>query len=462
MRSSSDFLDGLHAKGSVRWFATGGCGVLLLLVGACGSTNDPGGEVTDGSAENGGVPPSGDADAGGGTSPEGLGGIGLAAAGGTTGGTAAGGRLGGIGGDRTSGAGGDSIGGVAGDPIGGSGDIPVGSSGGNASGGDSAGGVAGDPIGGTGGTPFGGSGGTASGGDPTGGIGGSPTGGGGNPIGGSGGNAAGGDPTGGIGGSPSGGSGNPTGGSAGDPGGGGNPGGGSGGDTAGGGGEAGTGGTETGGVGACDPGTTHSGGTEYCEYTSVDLSNGYHHLLWSNGGGSLCTTVFEDEATFACEWDTSGDFLALTGLMYDATLTPDQMGTFSSDFAVTGSGNGLVYIGIHGYMDDPEVEFYIIEDWVNDPDGSAPGVGTNLGTITVDGGTYTVYEDYIYGERIIPLNFSIRTDRRQCGHISISEHFAQWVDMELPLGKLEQVAFLVEGINSSGSYEFTRATITVE
>jgi hypothetical protein len=287
------------------------------------------------------------------------------------------------------------------------------------------GGSGGDVMGGSGGNLSGGSGGNPIGGQPTGGISGSPTSGGG------------GNPTGGIGGSPTGGGGNPSGGSGGDPSGGsgGNPSGGSGGDPSGG-----NGGAETGGAGACDPGTTHSGGTQYCEYTSVDLGNGYHHLLWSNGGGSLCTTVFDDEATFACEWNTSGNFLALTGLMYDATQTPDQIGTFSANFAVTGSGNGLVFIGVHGRMDDPAVE-----------------------SITVDGGTYTVHEDQILGETIIPQYYSIRTERRQCGHISVSEHFSQWADMELPLGKLERVTFVVEGINSDiGSYEFTKATMTAQ
>jgi len=226
----------------------------------------------------------------------------------------------------------------------------------------------------------------------------------------------------------------------------------------------GSGGAETGGAGPCeDPGTTRSGGTEYCQNSADDLGNGYQYEFWTAGAGSVCMTVYGEEATFKADWSGSGDFLALVGFTHDPPQTPDQIGSLSSDFAVTGSGTGLVFIGVYGTTDNPLAEYYIIEDWVNDPEGTAPAVGASQGTISVDGGTYTVYWNQL-GDGATPLQqyFSIRTEGRQCGRISISEHFSQWADMGMPMGELGRVMLLVEGMQGSGSYEFTRASVTLQ
>jgi len=226
-----------------------------------------------------------------------------------------------------------------------------------------------------------------------------------------------------------------------------------------------TGGTTTGGEGnggadACDTGTTHSGGTEYCAYAQGEVGNGYSYMFWTNGGESTCMTVFGDEATFRASWTEAGDVLNLVGLRYDTTRTPDQIGRFSSDFAFTKSGSsGGAYLGIFGRTDDPVVEFYIIEDWLG---STRPTFNPSKGIITVDGGTYDVYESAVTGTTIIRQYFSVRTEARQCGHTSISEHFAEWAAREMPLGNLDEVMLLVEGFNGTGEVEFTKGTVTVE
>lgn len=289
-------------------------------------------------------------------------------------------------------------------------------------------GVGGDPVGGSGGH---GTGGRA--GDATGGVGGGS----------SGGDATGGTATGGV-----------------DAGGVENGGGETGGVEAAG---AATGGAATAGAGPCeDPGTIHSGGTTYCDNISVDL-DGYHFGIWMNKPESGCMTVFGDEATFKAEWTDASDFFARAGLEYDATLPHDQVGTFSSEFAFTGTGSGAVLIGVHGRMHDPPVDFYILEDWVNEPDGTLPISYQSRGTITVDGSTYSVYHTQV-GDGATPWyeTFSIRTESRHCGHLSISEHLSQWADMGLHMGALASVELYVEGLGGSGRYEFTRATLTVQ
>jgi endo-1,4-beta-xylanase len=58
--------------------------------------------------------------------------------------------------------------------------------------------------------------------------------------------------------------------------------------------------------------------------------------------------------------------------------------------------------------------------------------------------------------------WSVRQTPRQCGHISISEHFKQWAAMGLVLGNLEETRILVEGQSNSGNISFTTATVVVK
>jgi hypothetical protein len=178
-------------------------------------------------------------------------------------------------------------------------------------------------------------------------------------------------------------------------------------------------------------------------------------------------TVFGSDATFKSNWSGAGDFLARVGLGWDSTKTYDQLGTISSDFAFTESiSGGLTYIGIYGWSVSPLVEYYIMEDWV----GSRPtGGGTKVSTFTIDGeGTYDVYQHMQVNQPSImgssatfPQFFSVRQTPRKCGHISISEHFKNWADLGLKLGKMEEARILVEAMNNSGSIEFTTATVVV-
>jgi len=57
--------------------------------------------------------------------------------------------------------------------------------------------------------------------------------------------------------------------------------------------------------------------------------------------------------------------------------------------------------------------------------------------------------------------FSVRQVRRQCGHISVSEHFSKWTALGLPLGKLEEAMILMEAQNNSGTIEVS-ASVSVE
>ncbi|HXJ22875.1 MAG TPA: glycoside hydrolase family 11 protein [Polyangia bacterium] len=257
---------------------------------------------------------------------------------------------------------------------------------------------------------------------------------------------------------------------------------------AGGGGRAGSGGDGGSGGGAGNGGAAGAastcpsvapltGGKQVCATSSsTDLKGtadgSYSYELWTNGTGSGCMTVFGVDANFSATWTSVGDLLARIGLQFDQSKTPSQLGTISSDFAETKTGgDGLVYVGIYGWTVSPLREYYIIDDWgITKPaDTASDGTPrTHVGTITVDGDVYDVWKHTQTNKPAITGNnqtfdqyFSVRQNPRQCGHISISQHFSQWTSLGLQLGNLEEAKLLVEAQSSTGTIAFTTATVAV-
>jgi hypothetical protein len=199
----------------------------------------------------------------------------------------------------------------------------------------------------------------------------------------------------------------------------------------------------------------------------------YSYELWEDGMGSGCMTVYRSEAKFSATWTNVDDFLARMGLQFDQTKTPAQIGTISAEFAEKKTGgNNLVYVGIYGWTLNPLREYYIIDDWGEMKPGGTSSDGTprtRVGTITVDGDTYDVWKKTrenkpnITGtDQTFDQYFSIRQNARQCGHISVSDHFSKWIGLGLQLGKLVETTLLVESQNSTGTLDFTTGTITVK
>jgi hypothetical protein len=218
----------------------------------------------------------------------------------------------------------------------------------------------------------------------------------------------------------------------------------------------------------CTVGAPLSGGTQVTKSAIANVGNGYSYQYWSNNVGSATMTVYGVDAAFKVKWDSVGDFLGRVGLGWNSTKTYSQIGTISSDFAFTKSQTGtggLAYIGIYGWSEDSMHEYYIVEDWLG---GRPTYAGTKIATITVDGGAYDVLthlqknQPTIKGTNDTFVQFwSLRQTARQCGHISISEHFRKWDSLGLHLGKMEEARILVEAMNNSGTVDFTKGTVAV-
>lgn len=223
----------------------------------------------------------------------------------------------------------------------------------------------------------------------------------------------------------------------------------------------------------CPETTPLTGGTQYCSNSRGNAGSGYTYELWAEGGGSGCMTVHGDGRAFSATWNDVEDFLARVGLSFDQTRTHAQIGTFSAEFAETKTDDGgLTYIGIYGWTVNPLREFYIIEDWGSaEKPGGFSSDGTprdEVGTLVADGETYDVWKKTRVDKPAITgpsetfdQYFSIRRTARQCGTISVSEHFRQWEELGLPLGNLHEVMILLEAQFNSGSISLTTANVSV-
>ncbi len=222
-------------------------------------------------------------------------------------------------------------------------------------------------------------------------------------------------------------------------------------------------------VETCAPGSHSSAGSQHCGMSDSGTADGnYTYNIYSDGKGSGCMTTYGIDATFSATWTNVGDWIARVGLGFDKTKTYDKIGVFSSDFAYTMTGvttGGFGNVGVYGWSVNPLHEYYIIENWL----GKKPAF-TVVGSFSIDGeGTYEIQTNQqknqpnITGTNADFVQFwSVRSEPRQCGHISVSKHFDEWKSLGLTLGNLEEARILVEAQNNSGSMDFTTATVVVE
>jgi hypothetical protein len=238
----------------------------------------------------------------------------------------------------------------------------------------------------------------------------------------------------------------------------------------GGGGKTGAGGSTTEGIDGstplidvCSMTTPLTGGKQTCSNQSGKLSDtDQQWTLWQSGGGG-CITPYDVGCAFKANWNNSGDFLARAGFQWNSSKTYDQYGTITADYAFkkTGNGGSYNYIGIYGWTKSPLVEFYIVDDW-----WSKPNPGSKVGTITVDGDTYTVYKNYrtgapsIEGTSNFDQFYSVRQTARQCGHINLTAHFDGWSKLNMKMGKMYEAKVLAEAGGGSGSIDFTACTMS--
>ncbi|MCQ2210641.1 MAG: glycosyl hydrolase family 8 [Paludibacteraceae bacterium] len=200
-----------------------------------------------------------------------------------------------------------------------------------------------------------------------------------------------------------------------------------------------------------------------------NTGNGYQYEIWRDGnGGELM--LYNKDACFKASWNNAGDFLGRVGKTFNNPKWNNLGGNLVAEYAYTKSGddgNSYSYIGIYGWMDSPQIEWYIVDDWLHNrgvPGGSY--IGKEIGEITVDGEVYKVWSGQRtgaskWGNSTFTQIFSIRQTQRQCGTIHISEHFRQWSKLGLNLGNLMEAQILAEAGGGSGYVDFSHAKVMI-
>ena len=206
--------------------------------------------------------------------------------------------------------------------------------------------------------------------------------------------------------------------------------------------------------------------TEFTNTQNVITENktgqidGYSYELWKDYGTTSMTLL--GGGKFSCSWSNIGNALFRIGKKWDCTKTWQQLGTISVAYNVDYRPNGNSYMCVYGWTRSPLIEYYIVDSW-----GSWRPPGSNsMGTINVDGGTYDIYvtdrinQPSIDGTTTFKQFWSVRTQKKTSGVISVSKHFEAWTSKGLNLGLMYEASLTIEGYQSSGSATVNQNDVT--
>lgn len=220
---------------------------------------------------------------------------------------------------------------------------------------------------------------------------------------------------------------------------------------------------------SCPDAPALTGGTSYAHDAEGPSPTGAYYLLYNLTANTGTMTVYGKDAAFKGTWNGSGEHWIGMGLAWSGTLpTYDQFASIEADYAYRKSGtvDGWGVVGIYGitrqsYGDWTRWEFYIVDDWFGT---SPPRMLTKpADTLAMDSGTYDIYHETSRSGAADGITFeryySIRRTPRNCGHIAISEHFAKWKDLGMPIKGLSELLLMAQATGGRGSIDYTSGSV---
>ena len=174
-------------------------------------------------------------------------------------------------------------------------------------------------------------------------------------------------------------------------------------------------------------------------------NNGYFYSFWTNGTGSVSMTM-GSAGNSSVNWSNVGNFVCGKGW---------KPGT-NRNVNYSGSVSGAQSMGLYGWTINPLIEYYVA-------DMGGGGEGENMGTVTSDGGTYTIWrhqqvdQPSIIGTATFWQYKSIRQGSRVGGTITFANHINAWASLGMNLGSTWDYQILaIEGWSgSSGNANIT-------
>lgn len=164
-------------------------------------------------------------------------------------------------------------------------------------------------------------------------------------------------------------------------------------------------------------------------------------------------TYNESAGTYSMYWEdgVNGDFVVGLGWSTGAARSI----TYSANYNAANSGS---YLAVYGWINSPQAEYYIVENY---GDYNPCSGAQSLGTLSSDGGTYQVCTDTRYNQPSITGTstftqfFSVRESKRSSGTVTTGNHFNFWAQHGFGNSYNFQV-MAVEAFSGAGS-----ATVTV-
>jgi len=207
--------------------------------------------------------------------------------------------------------------------------------------------------------------------------------------------------------------------------------------------------------------------------TTTTTNNGYNVELWNQNNKGIVSMTLGNGGIFKCSWSGVENVLFRSGKKFGSSKTHSEVGNISIEYDVpvfSFSGN-VGYLSVYGWITsgspDALIEYYIVEKYGSYNPGSG---GTSKGQVTIDGGTYTIYEKpminkpSIQGNKDFKQYLSVRSSPRTSGTISVSKHFEAWADkglVSVSNGKLYEAALKVEGYQNNGSAEIHKNILSI-
>lgn len=207
-------------------------------------------------------------------------------------------------------------------------------------------------------------------------------------------------------------------------------------------------------------------GNGVSQYKGID-EDGYDYEVWLDNsmGGAGSMTLGKDGA-FTAEWDVrkpQGSFISQSGKYFNGNKKAVDYSRLNFDYEVDLSVGeaGNTQFGIYGWMKDPLVEYYVIEDWEN----WRPSSYDQAKTVVIDGAEYEIFYQYVKGQSILGDSqifkryYSVRKVPRKRGSVDLSKHFKVWENVGWDVGNLYQASFSVDAWQSAGKIDVKKLMI---
>ncbi|MCL1789707.1 MAG: cellulase family glycosylhydrolase, partial [Oscillospiraceae bacterium] len=195
---------------------------------------------------------------------------------------------------------------------------------------------------------------------------------------------------------------------------------------------------------------------------------GWDVEVWNENAGDVSMTVNRTNPLFDCEWTNTFNSLFRAGEKMPQNTKISDLDDISLKYKASKfQSNDTSYLCVYGWLENPLIEWYIVDNWHDNyrPGGPTPGTAragsTYHGTVTADGGIYDIYtttrinQPSIQGTKTFTQVWSVRHAKRTEGTVDVSAHFNAWNNKisEFDLnGYLYEVSMTVEGHSgSSGS-----------